>query len=534
MRIARLAPLLLALALPSGGQATSEDSYSLVQLTRAAACSAAPEVIRAGGVLVAPELAIWRLRSDRARELAPRLRRAGVLATVEPDRVVGGLAAADFSDPLVPTSWWRNTIGVADLTPPGPGKPVTIVDSGLDLAHPEFAGRPDTVVLNEQTTTGRDGPHGTAVASLVAAPENGVGMVGVYPQAALRFYDASPGGRQLTTSEIIAGILAAAREGPSVINLSLGSRSRDSLLEQSVYQAYAEGSLIVAAAGNERAEGNPVEYPASLPHVLTVAATDRANAVASFSNRSLFNDLAAPGVGMTVAVPTALGGTGFLTEVSGTSFAAPLVSGAAAWVWTVRPDLDNTQLFEIMRRSALDIGPRGFDDESGFGLLSVPAALAYPAPVRDPSEPNDDLEFVKPDGYFSTSRTALTVPGRERASLVARLDRREDVHDVYRIWLPPKKLTTVTLRPNAEVDLTIWSAGASSVYQAPESFRLGFSGKLRKATEAVALRNETSRGSYAYVDAALVGVSQSATYSLLVATKALPKQKPKPRTPAQR
>ena len=300
---------------------------------------------------------------------------------------------------------------------------MTVVDSGLDLAHPEFAGRLDTVALNEQTTNGRDGAHGTAIASLVAAPENGVGMVGVYPQAVLRFYDASAGRSALTTSEIIAGILAAAREGPSVINLSLGSRNRDSLLEQAVYQAYAKGSLIVAAAGNERAEGNPVEYPASLPHVLTVAATDQANAVAPFSNRSLFNDLAAPGVGMTVAVPTALGGTGFLTEASGTSFAAPLVSGAAAWVWTVRPDLDNTQLFEIMRRSALDLGPAGFDDESGFGLLSVPAALAYPTPVRDPSEPNDDLEFVKPDGFFAVGRSPLTAPGRERASLAARLDR---------------------------------------------------------------------------------------------------------------
>ena len=92
----------------------------------------------------------------------------------------------------------------------------------------------------------------------------------------------------------------------------------------------------------------------------------------------------------------------------------------------------------------------------------------------------------------------------------------------------------MTLRPNAEVDLTIWSAGASSVYQAPGGFRLGFSGKLRKATEAVALPNETSRGSYAYVDAGLGGASQSATYSLLVTTKALPKPKPTPRRPAQR
>ena len=169
MRIALLAPLFLALALPGGGQATPEHSYSLVQLTRAAACTAAPEVVRAGGVLVSSELAIWRVRSDRARELAPRLRRAGVLATLEPDRVVHSLAAADFSDPLVPTEWWRSAIGIAALTPPGPGKPVTVVDSGLDLAHPEFAGRLDTVALNEQTTSGRDAPTASRIESAAYA-----------------------------------------------------------------------------------------------------------------------------------------------------------------------------------------------------------------------------------------------------------------------------------------------------------------------------------------------------------------------------
>ncbi len=538
VRIALLAPLLLALALLGGGQATPEHAYWLVQLSRSAVDTAAPEVVRAGGVLVAPELAIWRVPGDRTDELARRLRDDGALAHVQPDRVLRSLAAADFSDPLVPTQWWRSLIGVADIAPPGPGKAVTVVDSGLDLAHPEFAGRPDTTALNAQTITGRDGPHGTAVASLVAAPANGVGLVGVYPQAVLRFYDASPNGGQLATSELIAGVLAAAREGPSVINLSLGSQTRDSLLEQAVYVAYAQGSLIVAAAGNERTERNPVEYPASLPHVLTVAATDQANAVAPFSNSSLFNDLAAPGVNMTVAVPTALGGNGYLEGVSGTSFSAPLVAGAAAWVWTMRPTLDNTQLFEIMRRSALDIGEAGFDADTGYGLLSVPAALAYPTPVRDPSEPNDDLEFVKPDGFFSVGRAPLTAPGREQVSLAARLARNDDPHDVYRIWLPPKKTTTVTLRTNADVSLSAWGPDASSVLEAPKGVRLAFSGRPGAATETVTLTNAEKRGSVAYIDATLAGGALEATYSIRVRTKALPKPKPKPkptpRKPAQR
>ena len=104
----------------------------------------------------------------------------------------------------------------------------------------------------------------------------------------------------------------------------------------------------------------------------------------------------APGV-RTSPIATALGDKSCTTG-DGTSFSAPLVSGAAAWVWTVRPELDASQLFEVMRRSAQDIGRAGRDDATGFGLLNVPAALAYPAPVRDPLEPNDDVEFVQPGG----------------------------------------------------------------------------------------------------------------------------------------
>ena len=97
--------------------------------------------------------------------------------------------------------------------------------------------------------------------------------------------------------------------------------------------------------------------------------------MASFSSRSKFVDLAAPGQDIPVA--SALDQS--WDDEDGTSFAAPLVSGAAAWVWTVRPELDVSQLFEVMRRSATDIDAPGRDDASGYGLLNVPAALAYPA-----------------------------------------------------------------------------------------------------------------------------------------------------------
>ncbi len=272
--------------------------------------------------------------------------------------------------------------------------PVTVVDSGIDVTHPEFAGRPDTSLLNTQEPAGIGGEHGTSVASLVGAPLNGVGLVGIYPQAVLRSWDAARGqGTRLESSDISAGILAAARAGRGVINLSIGG-DRDLPIELAVSEAVATGSLVVAASGNDGDRGSPVGFPAALPHVTTVAATDRSGGVAAFSSRSPYVDIAAPGDGVFVA--SALGKD--WRPSSGTSFSSPLVAGAAAWLWTVRPDLDAGQVAEVLRRSARDIDQPGRDPAAGFGMLNLAAAIAAPTPIRDPFEPNDDVEEVAPNG----------------------------------------------------------------------------------------------------------------------------------------
>ena len=222
------------------------------------------------------------------------------------------------------------------------------------------------------------------------------------------------------------------------------------MIEQAIYEAVRKGTLIVAASGNSGDAGNPLGYPASIPHVLTVGASDTANEIAAFSSRSRYVDLAAPGVAIPIA--TAIG-KGWRTG-DGTSFAAPLVSGAAAWVWTVRPELDATQLFEVMRRSAVDIGAPGRDDAAGFGLLNVPAALAFPAPVRDPLEPNDDIEFVKVGGLYDNVDPATDNASRRTTTVRARVDVVEDPRDVYRVWLPKNGRFTATLTADTDADLS--------------------------------------------------------------------------------
>jgi hypothetical protein len=386
----------------------------------------------AGGTELAHELRIWRVPSSAVAGL----RRAGVVRISRTERLLPTVAAAQqfATDPLVPLQWWRAAIGSDQVESPGAGKPVTVVDSGVDLSHPEFASRPNTTALNPQTTTESDEDHGTEVSSVVAAPNNGVGVVGIYPDAVLRVWDASPFGF-LNEGAAIQGIYEAARRGPGVINLSFGGEDDDPLLDDAIRYAFRSGSLVVAAAGNEALDGNPPNFPAFYPHVLTVGATNETGQVAAFSTLSATLDMAAPGVRIPVAEPTSQDPSGYIIA-SGTSFASPLVAGAAAWVWTTRPTLDNTQLFELMRRSSTDIAAPGFDNASGYGLLNLPSALNFRTPSSDPQEPNEKPREIEARGLFSSATPPLTTAGHTAGSITARVDRSEDPLDLYRVWAP--------------------------------------------------------------------------------------------------
>ena len=518
-----LAVALAALALAPSALA---EPFTLIQVERGGSARAVPALRLHRAEPVSRSLRVWRVRTEVARQILPGLRAERLVRSAEPDAVVGAAGHITSGDPLVPQQRWLALVGADRVEPPGPGKPVTVIDSGLDLLHPEFAARPGTTALNAQTTLGRDEHHGTAVSSLVGAPANGIGLVGVYPQAVLNSWDAAPGGR-LTVGDIVSGLDAASAAGAGVINLSLGSSEPSDILKHAVYTAVARGSLVVAASGNSREEGNPLEFPASLAHVLTVAATTDQNQVAQFSSASPAVDLAAPGDRIPIAVPATFRPTGF-SFASGTSFSAPIVSGAAAWVWTARPELDNTQLFELLRSSARDVGAPGFDEDTGFGVLDIPAALAAPAPPRDPQEPNDDIDQVRASGLFETAKPLLTSPNRLNATLLASVDESEDPEDVYRVFLRARSTVTVTLKPQADVELEAWLDTAESVLErevTPVPRRLARSGKPGAATETVTLTNRSARGSVVYVDVRPAEGTRSSSYRLTITTKPLPKPK---------
>jgi subtilisin family serine protease len=487
-----------ALAAPAAAAAAG---YSLLQ----AGPSAGFSLRAAGATPIAPRLGIWRLRTAAAAELAPRLRLAGALRGVERERTLVRFTRAGAAvDPLPNTEWWLVAVGAAGLTTPGPGKPVVVVDSGVDASVPTFFGRPNTTMLNPQTTRGIEEDHGTEVSSVIAAPSATLGLVGVYPDAVFDSWDASPFSL-LTDTQAILGIQSAAALGPAVINLSWGSFTGDAFVEQAVEAAYKQGSLVVAAAGNERTHGSPPAFPASYPHVLTIGATDENNLVTRFSSASPHLDLVAPGQDIVTADPAAASG---FSKVDGTSFASPLVAGVAAWVWTARPSLDNTQLFQLLRRSAIDLGSPGWDPDYGFGIVNLPAALAAPVPASDPQEPNEDVNEVRPGGIFGAAGNPPIAPG----STVARLDASDDPRDVYRVALPIGRKVTVRASTGS-VYVSIWGPKTTSVEERAAARKRD----LLAAGRATA----TARGvgSIGYVEVVLAPGTLEAAYRLTVSTR---------------
>jgi subtilisin family serine protease len=464
---------------------------------------AGPALRRAGGVKIATALPVWRVSSGAALRVLPGLIQDGLVADLSADQPL-----STFEEPLQSTEWWIPAVRADQAVAPGPGKPLTIIDTGVDMAHEEFATRPSTTVMNAQSTANQFEEHGTAVASVAAAPVNLLGLVGVYPQAALQIWDASPTGDGITAGDVIRGLDAAIHRGQGVVNLSLGSQVRNPVIDAMVAVTVGSGTLVVAAAGNSRQRGSPLEYPASLPHVLTVGALNQDNAPAFFSSGSQHVDVSAPGVNIPVAIPLTYHPPSYYDlYFSGTSFASPIVAGAAAWVWTARPTLDLSQLSEVMRESAQDVSSPGYDAFSGFGRLDIPGALAVPPPSKDPQEPNEDVSHVKPNGLFRRGATPLTAAGRKSGAVTARLDVGEDPRDVYRVWIPGRRAASVALQPSGgDVDLAAWGPRTKTVLESGSARKRdvrGLSARTGSKRERLRVKNPAKKSAYFYVEASV-------------------------------
>src|SRR5660398_255575 len=320
-----------------------------------------------------------KMRPERLDALLAALRGNPYVRTAEPDatrtiqRIPNdpkwdwqwGLAAAEF-----PGAW--------DVVTGDPGVVIAVLDTGVVRDVPDLQGRIVHPYSVEYETS--DWPawedivgHGTRVATVAAAEgDNGVGMAGaawgvkVMP---VHLSDAD----HFALSDELKGIMWALDHGADIINISAGSLESSALEQEVMQQVREAGILVVAAAGNG-GEAGPVQYPAAYSEVLAVGATDFDDDRASFSSGGEGLGMMAPGGALVCYGANEV--SYFLDRASGTSFAAPLVSGAAALLLSVDPTLSPQELTTILTSSAEDLGPAGWDEDYGWGQLDAAAAVA--------------------------------------------------------------------------------------------------------------------------------------------------------------
>lgn len=254
-----------------------------------------------------------------------------------------------------------------DYTTGSPAVIIAVLDTGVDLTHPELASKliSGYDFVQKDAIPQDEHGHGTHVAGIAAAvTNNGAGIAGIAWGSEimpLRVLDAQGNGSYANAAEAIR---YAADHGARIINMSIGGSKYSEVLESAVIYAAEMGVILVAATGNSGA--STVLFPAAFAPVVAVGATDSANEKANFSNSGGAIDVVAPGVSIFSTYPG-----GQYRFSSGTSMATPMVAGFAALLASL-PGMDTSmEIIEVMKTTALDLGPKGFDASYGWGLIQI-------------------------------------------------------------------------------------------------------------------------------------------------------------------
>ena len=245
---------------------------------------------------------------------------------------------------------------------------IAVIDSGIDVKHPELA---NAIADNFDALGSKEGPHvhGTGIAGAIVSHAR---LMGSAPEArilAIRAFGAAPNGAESTSYVILKGLDYAAAHGAQVVNMSFAG-PKDALIERGIAATAAKGILMVAAAGNAGPKSPPL-YPAANTNVMAVTATDAQDRLFAASNRGSHIAISAPGVDIFLPAPDDK-----YQMTSGTSFSAAYVSGLAALMLERNPRLKPGEVREILLKTARDLGAPGRDDLFGAGEADAFAAVS--------------------------------------------------------------------------------------------------------------------------------------------------------------
>jgi subtilisin family serine protease len=318
--------------------------------------------------------------SKPAASVAAALAASPVVQTVEPNRIRTadvvpndpnyGSQSAYLEAMHLPEAW-NTTTGNGNLI-------LAILDSGVDLSHPDLRGRlvQGYDFVNNDANPSDDFGHGTMVAGIAAAQtNNGQGVAGATWQGKIMPVKVLDSRGSATDNDIAAGIHYAVDHGASVINMSLGGPGASDILQSAVDYATGHNVVVVAAAGNDggTADASVPHYPAACNGVIAVGATDSSGRLADFSSYGPWVDVLAPGEGIVSTTYNGSYGSG-----SGTSFSSPLVAAVAMLLRSDDPCESEASIVARIIGSAGGAITASSTGSSTGGVVNALAALGAP------------------------------------------------------------------------------------------------------------------------------------------------------------
>lgn len=363
------------------GLALSAEKTVIIRFKQSPGASEAALIRKARGKIRRSHQLIPAMTASLPAEEIGKLRKNSRIAYIE-ENAVYAVAPEPPTGNEYGNSWGVKHI-VAEVAHAsgnkGTGIKIAVLDTGIDYTHEDLAvnyrGGYDFAYGDNDPSDDNFFGHGTHVAGIIAAAGNGIGVIGVAPEAELYAVKVLDGGGFGTEDWIIAGIEWAVSNKVDIINLSIqGPHSQG--LKDACDAAYNAGVLLVAAGGNSLAGGGPVKYPAAYDSVIAVTATDSSDVPGYFAPVGNALELSAPGVDILSTVP----GGGY-DLLSGTSQAAPHVAGAAAlYLLSNKEDLNGDGVVNhkdvrlLLQTTSTDLGDPGKDQVFGYGLVNAAQA----------------------------------------------------------------------------------------------------------------------------------------------------------------
>lgn len=297
-------------------------------------------------------------------------RHSGVLKVIDDIKVYAVEVLPLAAQPLQVLPWGVDRIDAEKVWSQSTGNQVrvAVVDTGIDTAHPDLKVYGGINTIAPKKSYKDDNGHGSHVAGTIAALSNKVGVIGVAFDARLYSVKVLAANGSGFLSDVIEGIDWCIKNDIQIINMSLGTSQDEDLFHEAVTRAYNAGIFTVAAAGNSGPGENTVNYPAKYPEVVAVGASDKEDNIAYFSSRGPEVDLVAPGVN----IHSTYRNKSYKT-LSGTSMAAPHVSGTAALVLAKKGAMNPDELLNQLKETAQDIHHE--TEEQGAGLVDAYSAV---------------------------------------------------------------------------------------------------------------------------------------------------------------